>query len=195
MAPKPVTKKDRNGLFLSARAGKTVNTYYLTALDRMLLKWQAYTRLSKLNNTEMTLRSVGFYDDPRDAAYVAQAWQRKFSGDDVRKMVENDTFAEETRKFRDNLKIPKWMFPAEGMSAAEIVYYEAATKAAKEFPSEDPKQCLRIALKMFMAGYVPPLAIVNFLFKEMKEETTLSTWEAAKKVIVEHKKLLDKKQT
>ena len=111
---------DRNGLELTP-AADTLNAYRLTAVNTKIKKFTAYAAGVRKSNNEFNMFTIGLYNDPRDAAYVAQAFEKKMSKAQVREMVTDGTFAEFAKEFRSNIEIPEWVYPAEGMSIDEML--------------------------------------------------------------------------
>lgn len=111
---------DRNGLELTP-AADTLNAYRLTAVNTKTKKFSAYAAGTRKSNQEFNMFNIGYYDDPRDAAYVAQEFEKKVSKSQVREMATDGTFAEFAKDFRSNIEIPEWVYPAEGMSIDEML--------------------------------------------------------------------------
>jgi hypothetical protein len=115
-----VNASDRNGLELTP-AADTMNAYRLTAVNTQAKKFAAYAAGTRKSNSEFNMFTIGFYGDPRDAAYVAQQFEKKYSKSQVREMVVDGTFAEVAKEFRSNIDIPEWVYPAEGMTIDEML--------------------------------------------------------------------------
>lgn len=111
---------DRNGLELTP-AADTLNAYRLTAVNTKIKKFTAYAAGTRKSNNEFNMFTIGLYNDPRDAAYVAQTFEKKMSKAQVREMVTDGTFAEYAKEFRSNIEIPDWVYPAEGMTIDEML--------------------------------------------------------------------------
>ncbi len=111
---------DRNGLELTPVAD-SLNSYRLTAVNTKTKKFSAYAAGTRKSNQEFNMFTIGLYDDPRDAAYVAQEFEKKVSKAQVREMATDGTFAEFAKEFRSNIEIPEWVYPAEGMSIDEML--------------------------------------------------------------------------
>lgn len=115
-----VNASDRNGLELTL-AADTLNAYRLTAVNTKTKKFSAYAAGTRKSNNEFNMFTIGLYDDARDAAYVAQEFEKKVSKSQVREMVTDGTFAEFAKDFRSNIEIPEWVYPAEGMTIDEML--------------------------------------------------------------------------
>lgn len=129
---------DRNGLELTS-VSDSLNSYRLTAVNTKIKKIIAYAAGTRKSNNEFNMFTIGQYDDPRDAAYVAQEFEKKVTKAEVRQMVVDGTFADFARKFRNDIEIPVWAYPAEGMSIDEMLgsvykrnYVETAREALVE---------------------------------------------------------------
>lgn len=114
---------DRNGLQLSTANAETLNSYRLTAVDLKVRKYSAYARASRpKGNLQWSMFKVGkLFDDPRDAAYIAQEFEKQYTQDQVRTMVTDETFYDVARDFVENIEIPKWDYPAEGLLIEDIL--------------------------------------------------------------------------
>lgn len=111
---------DKNGLQLSPVA-ETRNTYRRTAVDMTQRKFSAYAASRPTRLNEWAMHTIGLYKDPRDAAYVAQEFEKLYDKVAVRQMIIDDTFTEVAKEFRENIDIPEWKFEAEGLTIEEML--------------------------------------------------------------------------
>jgi hypothetical protein len=131
---------DRNGLEFSTIAD-TMNSYRYTAVDVKCKKYVAYAQAARpKGNNQWAMFPIAEYDDPRDAAYVGQTFATKYSRDEIRQMVTDETFRDSCKKFIADIEIPVWQYPAEGLLIEDITndygykqnYVNSATEALKE---------------------------------------------------------------
>jgi hypothetical protein len=111
---------DRNGLELTPQAD-TMNTYKLTTVELNKRKYGAYARARETRNGEWTMFKIGYFADPRDAAYIAQKFAEEFDQDRVRQLVTDRQFDEMAALFVATTEIPEWKYPAEGMLIEDIL--------------------------------------------------------------------------
>ena len=111
---------DMNGLQLTS-VSNSLNTYRLTAVDLAQKKFSAYAASKPSHNNEWSMHHIGMYKDPRDAAYVAQEFEKLYDKVTVRQMIIDGTFSEIAREFRENIEIPEWKYPAEGLSIDDML--------------------------------------------------------------------------
>lgn len=109
---------DLNGLELTPMA-ETLNSYFLTAVQTKLRKYEAYAAGTSKKNV-WTKHRIGMFNDPRDAAFVAQEFARIYSKDTVDELVRDGNFAEVAKEFRETIEIPEWKYPAEGLDFDDI---------------------------------------------------------------------------
>jgi hypothetical protein len=112
---------DRNGLKLSAPERESLNTYYRTAVDLTSRRYSAVAYATAEFKDQWSMFAIGDFKDPRDAAYVAQEFFTQHSKDAVRLIVKDGNWAEVAREFRENIEIPEWQYPAEGLSIEDIL--------------------------------------------------------------------------
>jgi hypothetical protein len=111
---------DRNGLELSPVA-ETFNSYRLTAINMSKRKYTAYAQASRdRGEKQWSMFNIADFDDPRDAAFVAQEFAKLYDRYQIRQMVTDGSFREVCKEFLSNLEIPEWQFPAEGLSFEDI---------------------------------------------------------------------------
>ena len=169
---------DRNGLELTP-AADTMNAYRLTAVNTKTKKFSAYAAGTRKSNQEFNMFTIGLYDDPRDAAYVAQEFEKKVSKSQVREMVTDGTFPEFAKEFQSNIDIPEWVYPAEGMTIDEML-----NTTYKRNYVLNAREALVEAINVFKKP-VPSLKAAAEMIKRVeaavKEGMTLRT--AAAKVI------------
>jgi hypothetical protein len=111
---------DHNGLELTPMA-ETMNSYKMTNVNLTRKKFAAYARATAKHAKEMSMFDIAYFDDPRDAAFIAQEFAKKFSKETVRSMVTDGTFKETAKEFAQNLEIPEWKYQAEGFSIEELL--------------------------------------------------------------------------
>lgn len=111
---------DMNGLQLTS-VSESKNSYRLTAVDLKQKKIAAYAASKPPHQNVWSMHNIGLYKDPRDAAYVAQEFEKLHDKIAVRQMVVDGTFYDIAREFRDNIGIPEWKYPAEGMTIDEML--------------------------------------------------------------------------
>ena len=109
---------DRNGLALSPVATSN-NAYVFTSLNIRQRKFNAYARMAGARK-EFTMLNFGAFNDPRDAAHIAQEFNKAYCKDQIRQMYVDDTFQEIAKEFINNTEIPDWKYPAEGLTVADI---------------------------------------------------------------------------
>lgn len=113
---------DRNGLELSPVSNQTMNTYKMTTVDLKEKKYKAYAaRHSHYTGEMFAMMPIRAYKDPRDAAYVGQQFAKLYDKFKVRDMSDAGEFREICNDFLENLEIPEWEFPAEGLSIEDIL--------------------------------------------------------------------------
>lgn len=111
---------DLNGLQLTP-VSDSLNAYRLTAVDTVNEKYSAYAASKPTHKNEWSMHTIGLYKDPRDAAHVAQEFAKLHDKVKVRQMIIDGTFTEIAREFRENIEIPEWKYPAEGLSFEDIL--------------------------------------------------------------------------
>lgn len=111
---------DQNGLQLTP-VSDSKNSYRLTAVDLLQKKFAAYAASKPPHNNVWSMHTIGLYKDPRDAAYVAQEFEKIYTKEQVRQMIVDSTFTEIAREFRENIDIPDWKYRAEGMSIEDML--------------------------------------------------------------------------
>jgi hypothetical protein len=173
---------DRNGLQLSTAKANTLNSYRLTAVDLKNKKYAAYARASKpKGNMQWSMFNIGnLYKDPRDAAYVAQEFEKIYNPDQVRQMVTDGVFYDVAREFVENTDIPDWQFPAEGILIEDILN----DYGYKNNYVSDAKSALQEAVKVFGIK-VPSLKEIPSLISQVENlyKDGCSYREAARKVM------------
>ena len=111
---------DMNGLQLTS-VSESKNSYRLTAVDLAQKKIAAYAASKPPHQNVWSMHNIGMYKDPRDAAYVAQEFEKLYNKIVVRQMIVDGTFYDIAREFRENIEIPEWKYPAEGMTIDEML--------------------------------------------------------------------------
>ncbi|MFA7408557.1 MAG: hypothetical protein WCY93_12155, partial [Anaerolineaceae bacterium] len=69
---------------------------------------------------QWSMYDLGEFHDPRDAAFVAQEFAKQYDRGAVRQMVTDEVFYQVAREFRENIEIPEWVYPAEGLLIEDI---------------------------------------------------------------------------
>lgn len=172
---------DRNGLQLTPIKRNNLNSYRLTAVDLTERKYSAYARAYTNQKNVWSMYKIGsLYDDPRDAAFVAQEFEKVYDSHKVRQMVTDGIFYETARQYAKNVEIPEWEFPAEGLLIEDILndYGYEANRV------EDAKSALVEAYKVFQIK-PPALKEVPALVKKVEEYFAkgMSYRQAARKVV------------
>ena len=170
---------DRNGLELTTAAADTLNSYRLTAVSIKNRKFIAISNQSYQRKGEWTMFNIGMFKDPRDAAYVAQEYERQYGKHITRQKVTDGEWREFANDFVKNIDIPEWVFPAEGLSIDEMT----GESGYRRNHVESAREALVEALQL-LKRKIPPLSEVPTLIKkvENKYNTGLSYREAAKEV-------------
>lgn len=110
---------DKNGLALTPM-GDSKNSYLYTAMIMGTRKVSAYARVRKEKGVNFLMASIGMFDDPRDAAFIAQEFAKAYNVDQTTQMKVDGTFREISKEFIKNTEIPEWQFPAEGLTFEEL---------------------------------------------------------------------------
>lgn len=111
---------DLNGLQLTP-VSDSKNTYRLTAVDLTAKKFCAYAASKPAHRNDWSMHTIGLYTDPRDAAFVAQEFEKLYDRVAVKQMIVDATFNEIAREFRENIEIPEWKYQAEGLSIDDML--------------------------------------------------------------------------
>ena len=174
---------DRNGLQLSPVA-ETMNSYRLTAVDLKNRKYSAYAMASRPKgpNQWAMFPSGTQFKDPRDAAYVAQEFEKHYSKEQVRQMHTDGVLHQVTLEFVENTEIPEWGFPAEGLLIEDILN----DYGYKQNRVSSPVEALKEAIKVTGCN-TPPLKKVNTLVSAVQEkyDSGFSYREAAMRTVKE----------
>jgi hypothetical protein len=107
---------DRNGLQLAASNDpKTKNSYRMTSVDLKERKYFAYARASRpKGQMQWSMFKIAGFNDPRDAAFVAQEFEKQHKSEYIRELVTDGLFYKYAKEFAQNIDIPEWKYPAEG---------------------------------------------------------------------------------
>ena len=136
---------DRNGLQLSQQAN-TLNSYRMTAVDMTTKKYVAVARAKQTTGkNQWTMFNIGLYTDPRDAAFVASEFEKRYTADQIRQMVTNGEFRDVATEFKESIEIPEWNFPAEGLLIEDIL----SDYSYKKNYVLDAKEALREVIQAF----------------------------------------------
>jgi hypothetical protein len=173
---------DRNGLQLSTAQSETLNSYYKTAVDLTIKKYAAVAYATRRHNNEWAMFTIGDYDDPRDAAYVAQEFFKVYSKESVRTLQTDGEFSQVAREFRETIEIPEWQFPAEGLLIEDILNESA--NGYKQNYVADARTALLEAINVFKLQ-TPNLKTAKTLINKVEEayKTGLSYREAARNIM------------
>lgn len=153
---------DRNGLELTPVA-ESLNSYKLTAVNVEANRYSAYAAGTRKHKNEWNMFRIGNYKDPRDAAFVAQEFAKQYDQVKVRQLVTDGLFNEVAREFRENIEIPEWQFPAEGLTIEDIT----CDYGYKTNRVDCAKEALREAVKVFEVQ-VPSLKEIPTLVKKVQ---------------------------
>jgi len=141
---------DRNGLKLSP-VSNSLNSYLHTAVNLNNKKYAAYAQASRPNGqNQWAMFKIGFFEDPRDAAFVAQSFQNKYTRENIRQMVTDNIFDEIVSEFMETIEIPEWVYPPEGILMEDII----SDYGYKKNRVSDAKDALREVISVF--GLKPP---------------------------------------
>ena len=112
---------DFNGLPLTQSVkANSLAAYLHTAMNMKIRKISAYAPIFPNVQMKFAMVKIGLFEDPRDAAYVAMEFNKQYTKDQATQMVVDGTFNEIAKEFVENLEIPEWQHPAEGLSFDEI---------------------------------------------------------------------------
>lgn len=151
---------DFNGLPLTQSVkADSLAAYLHTTMNMKIRKFGAYAPIFPNVQMKFSMASIGMFEDARDAAYVAMEFNAAYSKEQSTQMIIDGTFKEVAKEFIENLEIPEWKYPAEGLTFDEIeglpadykmIYStsakDAISKILKEFGLPVPK--IEIAKKM-----------------------------------------------
>lgn len=137
---------DKNGLPLTPM-NESKNSYLHTAMSMTTRKVSAYAHIRKEKGVTFLMASIGMFDDPRDAAYVAREFASAYTIDQSTQMKIDGTFREIAKDFVKNLEIPEWKFPAEGLTFDEIEGNDSAGYSLNYVNSA--KEALREVVSVF----------------------------------------------
>lgn len=143
---------DRNGLELTP-SQVSMNSYKFTAVNPKARNYSAYAQASR-NRGLYSMVTIAKFDDARDAAYVGQEFAKLYTNEQVYEMVLDKSFEDITKQFVENLDIPEWAYPAEGLDWDDILGYDKSKKN-HVFTSKD---ALVEALKE--TGKKPPSVVI-----------------------------------
>jgi hypothetical protein len=171
---------DRNGLELSAVA-ETLNSYRYTAVEVKRKKYVAYAQAARpKGDKQWAMFHIAEYDDPRDAAHVAQTFMTKYSKEEIRQMVTDETFNDVCEKFLAEIEIPTWQYPAEGLLIEDITNDYGYKRNYVNSASEALKEAIAI-FKIKTPDLKTAKVLVNMV--EMKYKEGMSYRDAAKVVM------------
>ena len=172
---------DHNGLELTP-AADTMNAYRLTAVDLTEKKFSAYASAKPTYKNEWSMIKIGMFKDSRDAAFVAQQFEKHYDKVTVRQMVTDKTFRDVANEFVANLEIPEWQYPAEGFTIEELLGggYEVYKKNYVDNARDALVEAFKVSGKK-----IPVIAEAKKLIERVEQlyKTGITYREAAKTVI------------
>lgn len=110
---------DRNGLELSPNQ-ESLNAYRLTSVNTKGKYYSANAYSNPDRRLTYAMHLIKNCKDPRDAAFIAQEFEKHYSRDVVTDMVLSGDFKQAVEEFLSNLEIPEWKYPAEGLTFEEM---------------------------------------------------------------------------
>lgn len=173
---------DHNGLELTP-ATDTMNAYRRTAVDLTAKRFTAYASAKARFKDDWTMYKIGLYKDPRDAAYVAQQFEKIYDREKCRQLVTDGLFEEVAREFRETIEIPEWQYPAEGFSIEELL--NGGYEEYKMNYVDNARDALREAIKVYNKP-APALSVAKVMINKVEELYKKGmTYRLAAKQIVE----------
>jgi hypothetical protein len=173
---------DRNGLQLSTATAETLNSYRLTSVDLATKKYSAYAQASRpKGQNQWSMFHIGTqFKDPRDAAFIAQEFEKAYNKDQVRQMHTDGILYDVGREFVANTEIPEWQYPAEGLLIEDILN----DYGYKQNYVPDSKSALREVIAVFKLK-PPVLKEVKGLVDQVEKlyNKGMTYREAARKVM------------
>lgn len=163
---------DRNGLELTP-VSDSLNSYKFTAVDRKnkyfvsYAQATQYTKQIQSNKYAEKIYSmiyIGYHKDPRDAAYVGQVFNELYTEEQIYNMAVDGEFRQIAKDFVNNIEIPKWKHPAEGLTMDDIV----GNNSYKKNRVVDAREALVEAIEQFGVK-VPSLAEVKNMIAHVEE--------------------------
>ena len=144
---------DHNGLELTrSKNDNTSTAYFRTSWNPISKKFQANFykayRGRSVNGTDV----IREYEDARDAAFVAQEFDRMYTPEQNRLAETDGTIRQITADFVANLVIPTWQYPAEGFDREELI--NGSFGGYRTNYDSDAREALKEALRVF--GKKPP---------------------------------------
>lgn len=169
---------DRNGLELSP-IQDSLNAYKFTAVNPKIRAYSAYAQSTRKKGI-YSMVTIARFDDARDAAFVGQEFAKRYNEQEVYQMVIDKTFDDVAKDFVDNLVMPVWQYPAEGLDWDDIL----GNDGAKKNRVDNARDALVEALKD--AGKAAPAIVqAKKMIAEVEAlyQTGVSLREAAKNVV------------
>ena len=157
---------DRNGLKLSSPERESLNTYYRTAVDLTSKTYSAVAYATAEFKNQWSMFTIGDFKDPRDAAYVAQEFFKQYDKNAVRLLAKDGDWTEVAREFRQNIEIPTWQYPAEGLSIEDIL--GETGRGYKNNYVSDARAALVEVIKVFELK-TPDLKMAKTLINKVEE--------------------------
>lgn len=172
---------DHNGLQLTP-AADTMNTYRRTAVDLTTKKFNAYAASKPRFKNDFSMHPFAQFKDPRDAAFIAQEFEKLYDKVKVRQMVTDGTLREVANEFIKNTEIPEWQFPAEGFTIEELLNggYEEYKRNYVDNAKDALVEALRVSGKK-----TPDLKTAKSMIEEVEAlyKTGMTYRLAAKEVV------------
>lgn len=136
---------DRNGLELSP-IQDSLNAYKFTAVNPSIRAYSAYAQATRKKGI-YSMVTIARFDDARDAAFVGQEFAKRYTIDEVYQMVIDKTFDDIAKDFVDNLEMPMWQYPAEGLDWDDIIGSEGTLKNRVDNARDALVEALKVANK------------------------------------------------
>lgn len=169
---------DRNGLELSP-IQDSLNAYKFTAVNTNTRNYSAYAQATRGKGV-YSMVTISKFDDPRDAAFVGQEFNKLYNVQQVYEMVVDKTFADVVKQYLEQLDIPEWQYPAEGLDWDDITGENGYKKNRVDNARDALVEALRIEGKT-----TPALPAAKKMIAEVEKlyNEGMSFREAAKKVV------------
>jgi hypothetical protein len=142
---------DRNNLELS-KVAKGLNAYRFSFVNIPHGMFTASVYAAHVSYSKTNTFTIKSYDDPRDAAFVGQAFMALHSPDDVRALYDSAQLFDTIKEFLLTIKIPVWEFPAEGLTQDDLTGDLSYDKNRVEGSMDSLREVFKV-LKM----NIPPL--------------------------------------
>ena len=169
---------DRNGLELTP-IGNSMNSYKFTAVNPKYRNYSAYAQATR-NKGLYSMVIIAKYDDPRDAAFIGQEFAKKFTTEQIYEMAHDKSFDDIAKQFIEDMEIPEWQYPAEGMDWDDILGSDS-----KKNRVADARDALVEALKISKKK-APTVAVAKQMINEVESHYNQGmSYRAAAKFVTE----------